>query len=113
MSNTQTSFFDSLMSAVRENPLAATLVGGGAIWLLIGNQKIKSVADAAKSAASPIVDAGARNLRAAAAGLERTTAPPTAPDLDQSGSLHLGETLRNAGAAASDAVSGVAGKAAD
>jgi hypothetical protein len=113
MSSQQSSFFDSLVSAVRENPLAATLIGGGALWLLVGNEKLKSAADAAKAAASPIVDAGARNLRGAASGLNRATAPPTAPDLDHNGSFRVGDTLRDAGSAASDAVSEVAGKVTD
>ena len=113
MSSSQAGFFDSLVSAIRENPMAATLVGGGALWLLVGNEKLKAAADAAKAAASPMVDAGARNFRAATSGLERATAPPTAPDLDQHGSFHLGETLRDAGSAASDAVSGAAGKVTD
>jgi hypothetical protein len=113
MSSTQSSFFDSLASAVRENPLAATLIGGGALWLLVGNEKLKSAADAAKGAASPIVDAGARNLSAAAAGLKRAPAPPTAPDLDHNGSFRVGDTLRDAGSAASDAVSDVASTVTD
>jgi hypothetical protein len=113
MSSTQSSFFDSLVSAVRENPLAATLIGGGALWLLVGNEKLKSAADVAKAAASPIVDAGARNFSAATAGLKRANAPPTAPDLDDNGSFRVGDTLRAAGSAASDTVSGVAGKVTD
>ena len=113
MSSTQGSFFDSLVSAVRENPLAATLVGGGALWLLVGNEKLKSAADAAKSVASPVVDAGARNLRTAAAGLKQATAPPTAPDLEHNGSFRVGDTLRGVSSAASDAVSDVAGKVTD
>jgi hypothetical protein len=113
MSSQESSFFDSLASAVRENPLAATLIGGGALWLLVGNEKLKSAADAATAAVSPMFDAGARNLRAAPSGLARATAPPTAPDLDHNGSFHVGDTLRDAGSAASDAVSEVAGKATD
>src|SRR5690349_2621374 len=106
MSSTQTGFFDNLVSAVRENPLAAALVGGGALWLLAGNDKLKSAASSATAAAAPIVDIGARNLRAAASTLER--APPTAPDMDHDDSFRVGETLRKTSGAASDAVSGAA-----
>jgi hypothetical protein len=113
MSSTQNGFFDSLASAVRENPLAAALIGGGAFWLLVGNEKLKSAASSATAAASPMVDIGARNLRAAASRLERTAAPPTAPDMDDEGSFHVGETLRDAGSAASDAASGAAEKIKD
>ena len=113
MSGTQTGFFDSLTSAVQENPLAAALIGGGALWLLIGNDKLKGAASSAAAAASPMVDIGARNLRSAASGLQRTAAPPTAPEMDHEGSSRVGETLRDAGNAASDAMSGAAEKIRD
>jgi hypothetical protein len=112
MSRTQTGFFDSLASAVRENPLAAALIGGGALWLLIGNDRLKGAASSAAAAASA-VDIGARNLRSAASGLQRTAAPPTAPEMDHQGSFHVGETLRDAGNAASDAMSEAAEKISD
>ena len=70
MSSTQTGFFDSVVSAARENPLAAALIGGGALWLLIGNDKLKSAASSAAAAASPLIDIGARNPRSAASGLQ-------------------------------------------
>ena len=113
MSKTEVGFFDSLVAAVQENPLAAALVGGGACWLLIGNDRLKSAASSAASAASPLVDMGARNLRAAAPTLKPTSAPPTAPEMDNNGSFRVGETLREAGNAASDAVSGAAENIAD
>jgi hypothetical protein len=113
MSGTQSGFFDSLASAVQENPLAAALIGGGALWLLIGNDKLKSAASSAAAAASPMVDVGARNVRSAASVLHRTAAPPTAPEMDHEGSLRVGETLRDAGNTASDAMSGAADKIRD
>jgi hypothetical protein len=113
MSSTQTGFFDSLVSAVRENPLAAALIGGGAFWLLVGNEKLKSAARSATAAASPVVDIGARNLGSAASGLQRTAAPPTAPEMDHEGSFRVGETVRDAGSAASDAMSEAADKIRD
>jgi hypothetical protein len=113
MSSTQGSFVDSVVSAARENPLAAALIGGGALWLMIGSDKLKSAASSATAAASPLVDIGARNLRSAASKFENTSAPPTAPEMDHERSFHVGETLRDASSAASDAVSGAADKIKD
>ena len=113
MSSTQSGFFDNLASAVQENPLAAALIGGGALWLLIGHDRLKGAASSAAATASPIVDIGARNLRSAASGLHRTAAPPTAPEMDHEDSFRIGETLKDAGNAASDAVSGAAHKIRD
>jgi hypothetical protein len=50
----QNDFLNSLVSAARENPLAATLVGGGALWLLVGNEKLKNAAATATAATSPL-----------------------------------------------------------
>ncbi len=113
MNSTQSGFFDGLVSAVRENPLAAALIGGGALWLLIGDEKLKSAANSATAAASSAADAGTRNLREAASRFQTTAAPPTAPELDHEGSFRAGETLREAGTAASDAISGAADKVRD
>ncbi|MDI2111364.1 hypothetical protein, partial [Bradyrhizobium sp. Mp64] len=62
---------------------------------------------------SPIVDLGARNVRAAASGLQRTAAPPTAPEMDHDDATGFGETTREAGSAASDAMSEAADKIKD
>jgi hypothetical protein len=110
MSNTQGSFVDSVIIAARENPIAAGLIGGGALWLLIGNEKLKSAASLASPTSSPSSsDTAARHQRSASSRYEATPAPPTAPEMDHEGSLGLGETLHHARTAASDAVS----KAAD
>jgi hypothetical protein len=113
MKSTQSGFFDSLVSAVRENPLAACLIGGGALWLLIGNEKLKSAAKSATAAASSAADTGTRNLREAASRIQTTAAPPTAPELDHEESFRAGETLREAGTAASDTMSEAADKIRD
>jgi hypothetical protein len=107
MSGTQTSFIDNLRVAVRENPLAAALIGGGgALWLLMGNEKLKSAASSASAAAAPLADIEARNLRSAAPKFEKS--PPTAPEMDNGLSLHVNEAMHGATSAASDAVSGAA-----
>ena len=79
-------FLDNLKEAVGENPLSAALIGGGALWLLFGNEKLKSAAASVSAA---------------------TNRPPTAPEMDH-GSLHDGHTLSEITSAASEASSGAA-----
>jgi hypothetical protein len=88
---------------------ASVNVGGGALWLLIGNEKPKGAAGFATTIAFPSSDTAARRQRSARPRYEATPAPPTAPEIDHEGSFGLGETLHHASTAASDAVS----KAAD
>jgi hypothetical protein len=99
MSGTQTGFFDSLLAAARENPLSAALIGGGALWLMLGDEKVKGAARSAATMASDAVDSGASSLRSAASGLQRTAAPPTAPEIDHEGSDAGGTIHAAAGAA--------------
>ena len=110
---TQTGFLDSLTSAVRDNPVAAVLIGAGSLWLWMDNDKLKGAVSSAAAAASPMVDIGARNLRSAASGPRRTAAQPTAPEMDREGSFRVDDTLREAGNAASDTMSGAADKIRD
>jgi sulfur transfer complex TusBCD TusB component (DsrH family) len=98
MSGIQTGFLDNLREAVRENPLAAALIGGGALWLLMGNERLKSAASSVSAATAPLADIGARNLRSAAPKF--TNSPPTAPDMDDGSSQHVRETLHDATSAA-------------
>ena len=106
MSSTQGSFIDSVVTAARENPAAAALIGGGALWLLIGSEKLKSAASLATASRS--AETGARSHRSVRSSVESTQASPTAPEMDHEG-LGLGDTLRHTSNAGFDAVS----KAAD
>jgi hypothetical protein len=111
--STQTGYLDVLTSAVRDNPLAAALIGGGTLWLLTDNDRLKGMASSAAAVASPMVDFDASNSRSAAFWRRRTAAQPTAPEMDPTGSFRLGETLRDAGNAASDTMSGATDKIRD
>ncbi|MCP3442242.1 hypothetical protein [Bradyrhizobium sp. CCGUVB14] len=104
MSGAQTGFFDSLLAAARENPLSALLIGGGALWLLVGDDKLKGAAQSAANVASGVVDSGASNLKAATSGLQRTAAPPTAPEMDHEGGS-VAKDSRDAAQTATDSMS--------
>ena len=104
MSGSQSGFLDNLRGAVRENPLAAALIGGGAVWLLLGNETLKNVAKSV-SGATPLADIGP-NLRPSTPKF--TSSPPTAAETEN-GSSHLGDAVRDAKSTASDAISNAAG----
>lgn len=111
--SSKTSFVDNLVAAARDNPVAAALIGGGALWLLVGDQKLKTATSSVVNAVSPVANAGTSSLRSAVSSVRQTVAPPTAPEMDHEGSLGAGETLRSATAAASDAASGAADNVGD
>ena len=98
-------FLDNLQEAVRENPLSAALIGGGALWLLIGNERLKNAAASTSAATAPLADIGA-NLWSSAPKF--TNSPPTAPEIDHGSLQHGGHRLREATSAASEAASGAA-----
>jgi hypothetical protein len=106
MSGSQGSFADGLAAAARENPLAAALIGGGALWLLIGSDKLKSAAGSVASAAAPLGDLGAQAQRSAASSWNDTYGA-----MGNRASRMQEEAARglyNARTAASDTMSGVA-----
>jgi len=105
MSGTQSGFLDNLREAVRENPLSAALIGGGALWLLMGNERLKNAASSVSAATAPLADISA-NQRSSAPKF--TNSPPTAPETHNGSSQRLGDTLRDAKSGASDAVSSAA-----
>ena len=110
MNGSQGSFIDGLTTAARENPLAAALIGGGALWLLIGSDKLKNAAGSVTSAAAPLADLGARAQRSADSSWEDSygSMRKRASQMQDEASRGVNETMRNARTAASDAMSGAA-----
>jgi len=110
MNGSQGSFIDGLTTAARENPLAAALIGGGALWLLIGSDKLKNAAGSVTSAAAPLADLGARAQRSAESAWEDSygSMRKRASQMQDEASRGVNQTMRNARTAASDAMSGAA-----
>jgi len=110
MRDSQGSFLDGLTAAARENPLAAALVGGGALWLLIGSDKLRNAAGSVTSAAAPLADIGTRAQRSAASGWDETSGSVRhrASQMQDQAAHSINDTVRNARTAASDAMSGAA-----
>lgn len=110
MSGTQGNFIDGLTAAARENPLAAALIGGGALWLLIGNDKLKNAASSLTAATAPAADTAARAQRAAASTFEDgyNSVRDRTSRMQDEASRGFNETVRNARSAASDGMSDVA-----
>ncbi|MEZ5763716.1 MAG: hypothetical protein R3D69_05235 [Xanthobacteraceae bacterium] len=84
MSNS--SFLDNLNQSARDNPLAAALIAGGALWLLTGNRPWAGAAQGLASAAAPVADTlarGADGIRhsAASTGDAMSSASRSASDL--------------------------------
>jgi hypothetical protein len=55
-----TQFVDGLNSAIRENPVAAGLVGLGVLWMFFGNAKVSSVASSLAGSADDALSATSR-----------------------------------------------------
>ena len=110
MRDSQGSFLDGLTAAARENPLAAALVGGGALWLLIGSDKLRNAAGSVTSAAAPLADIGTRAQRSAASSWDETSGSVRhrASQMQDQAAHSINDTVRNARTAASDAMSGAA-----
>ena len=107
MKGSQESFMDGLSTAVRDNPLAAALIGGGALWLLIGSDRLKNAAGSVTSAAAPL---GARARSSAASSWEDAygSMRDRASRMQDDASRGINETMRSARTTASDAMSDAA-----
>jgi hypothetical protein len=59
-------FVSNLSQAARDNPLAAALIGGGALWLLFGNRAVSNAVAGVTSVAEPLAEGGMRGVSSAA-----------------------------------------------
>ena len=57
-------FVNRLVISAQENPLAATLIAGGLVWMAVGNRRLVGAAQAARDAATPALDSAPRRLDA-------------------------------------------------
>ena len=58
-------FISSLTQSARDNPLAAALIGGGALWMLLGNRALSGLASGVASGAQSVTETGRRGLSGA------------------------------------------------
>jgi hypothetical protein len=116
---------DRLNDAIRENPLAAGLIGAGLAWMLFGSKGIGAAAGLAKDAAVGTVSAagsvgsvtadGLRSAGKAAASAARGAASTVAdaaaslvPDIEAPDTAQLANSAANAASALSDGLKSVA-----
>jgi hypothetical protein len=62
MSNTD--FINRLTASAQENPLAAALITGGLLWMVIGNRRLIDVVKTVGAASAPVVDTAVHSLHA-------------------------------------------------
>jgi hypothetical protein len=101
-------FVSRLTQAARDNPLAAALIGGGALWLMLGNRAVGGAAAGLMSGARSATDIGVQGLSRAA---EQVSA--TAVDGARSLSAGLGEAAASGAEALKQGVGGAVAKAGD
>jgi hypothetical protein len=70
MSGPSENFVDRLTKASAANPLAAALIGGGALWLVLGNERLKSAASTLAEFSEPVAGAGGRVAQSVARSVE-------------------------------------------
>jgi hypothetical protein len=107
MTRDNNTFISSLSQAARDNPLAAALIGGGALWLLLGNRPIGNALGGIASAAQPLAESGMRGVSSAAdaaANVGRSASESVA-DGARSASRATGETMSDGASALRDRMS--------
>jgi ElaB/YqjD/DUF883 family membrane-anchored ribosome-binding protein len=112
---TNDTFISNLSQAARDNPLAAALIGGGALWLLLGNRAVGNAFTGATSLAQPLAESGMRGISSAADAVSgaagaMASAGGRAADATTDAARSI---MRGATDAAADAASAVRDRATD
>jgi hypothetical protein len=108
-------FISGLTEAARANPLAAALIGGGALWLLVGNQRLKDMAGTMMDTAQPLADIDVPDVRPKAASLSEKARDTGAAMAEQSGSAaqSIKEGISSAAGTMKDGIATTVGQAGD
>ena len=108
-------FISGLTEAARANPLAAALIGGGALWLLVGNQRLKDMAGAMMDTAKPLADIDLPDVRPKAASLSEKARDTGAAMAEQSGSAaqSIKDGISSAAGTMKDGIATTVGQAGD
>jgi Flp pilus assembly protein TadB len=104
--NKKTGFAEGLNEAVRENPVAAALVGAGVVWMLFGSKMpalAAAVPDAAKSVGQSLSSAGHTTVDAISGAANNVKRQVTdAVDRTTDAARELSDTTDTVSKAASD-----------
>jgi hypothetical protein len=104
-----TPLVDQLNAAIRENPLAAGLIGAGVAWMLLGSKGLGAMAGAAKATAGTA--ATAAGAAAAGVGSAAAAAGSRASDAVKGAANAAKDAVKDAASAARDATKDAAGGA--
>jgi len=113
MNTEANTFMSNLSQAARDNPLAAALIGGGALWLMFGNRALGGALGGAVSMVQPLAEAGARNVSSAAESVSGSRATDAVIDTARSVTRTAGEAVAGGTAAIRDGVTDAVSRTAD
>ncbi len=115
MSRETNYFMTNLTQAARDNPLAAALIGGGALWLMFGNRALGGVAAGMTSVVQPLAEAGMRGVSSTTDAMSSASgrATDTVTDIARSVTRAAGDASASATAAIKDRMADTVNRTAD
>lgn len=115
MNREANNFMTNLTQAARDNPLAAALIGGGALWLMFGNRALGGVGAGVTSVVQPLAEAGMRGVSSTADAITSAggRATDTVMDTARSVTRAAGDATSSATAAVKDSMADTINRTAD